>query len=212
MSDPKAATQSGPKISSRASRRCMQAVRRCTSPDRSFTARLGRITGPVGGLWVEAIWVQQRQPSQQLGVQPVGLGVLGASRRAGPPTARRAPARRSRRAVGTMRPAAPKRYGSVPSPPAPRWRRRAVGPRGLRVPQHAYGIGGQTTRSCRSGPHKPPDAQPGTRYRSPNEPAPAAPPGRGSLTAAVTTAGGEHQTFAIRDHQLPIPAVVSSGS
>jgi hypothetical protein len=38
---------------------------------------LERITGPVGGLWVEAIWVQQRQPSQQLGVQPVGLGVLG---------------------------------------------------------------------------------------------------------------------------------------
>jgi hypothetical protein len=35
------------------------------------------ITGPVGGLWVEAIWVQQRQASQQLGVQPVGLGVLG---------------------------------------------------------------------------------------------------------------------------------------
>jgi hypothetical protein len=38
---------------------------------------LERITGPVGGLWVEAIRVQQRQPSQQLRVQPVGLGVLG---------------------------------------------------------------------------------------------------------------------------------------
>jgi hypothetical protein len=38
---------------------------------------LERITGTVGGLWVEAIWVQQRQTSQQLRVQPVGLGVLG---------------------------------------------------------------------------------------------------------------------------------------
>jgi hypothetical protein len=47
MSDPKAATQSGPRISGRASRRCMQAVRRCTRPDRSFTARLSGSPGPL---------------------------------------------------------------------------------------------------------------------------------------------------------------------
>jgi hypothetical protein len=46
-------------------------------PGSELHGPLERITGPVGGLWVEAIWVQQRQPSQQLGVQPVGLGVLG---------------------------------------------------------------------------------------------------------------------------------------
>jgi hypothetical protein len=47
MSEPKAATQSGPRISSRASRRCMQAVRRRTRPDRSFTARLSGSPGPL---------------------------------------------------------------------------------------------------------------------------------------------------------------------
>jgi hypothetical protein len=38
---------------------------------------LERITRPIRRLGVQAIWVQQRQTSQQLRIQPVGLGVLG---------------------------------------------------------------------------------------------------------------------------------------
>jgi hypothetical protein len=38
--------------------------------------------------------------------------------------------------------------------------------RAPRAPKRAYGTGGQTTRSCRSGPRRPPDVQPGMRVNA----------------------------------------------
>ena len=125
MSEPKAATRSGPRISSRASRRCMQALRRRTSPDRSSTARLSGSPGPLvvsGGGHLDA--TAAAEPAAR---RPAGRSWGGwRKRRADPPTARPGPAPPSPRGAGTTRPAAARRCGSVPAPPTPRWCRWAA--------------------------------------------------------------------------------------
>jgi hypothetical protein len=69
---------------------------------------------------VRAVGVQHRQPGEQLGVQPVGLAVLGVVPRQSRRARRRNQDDAGPRGAGTKRRAAPMRCALAPSPPAPR--------------------------------------------------------------------------------------------
>ena len=103
---------------------------------------LQRITRPQALLGIQAVGVQHRQPGQQLGVQPVGLGVLGVvAAQIGRPFRRHQ--HHWRRGAGTRRPAAPTRSGLAPSPPTPRPGRcrRAAWPTAAPGPAAWFGTG-----------------------------------------------------------------------
>ena len=52
-------------------------VRRCTEPGTDLHRSLERITRTERFGQMQTLGVQHRQPSEQLGVETVGLGVLG---------------------------------------------------------------------------------------------------------------------------------------
>jgi hypothetical protein len=172
---------------------------------------LERIARPVGQFRVEAIRVQQRQASQQFRIQPVGLGVLGVI------------GAQIRRLLGGHQ-----HHGCS----------AASEPRGQRHPgvagrfhhhQHLLGVAGQPgpegleLRGAGVEPVTGPDdpARLVRASRPMRSPARDVDPHTNLhlllLPIVILDGGGhdggsQHQTFAIRDHQQPIPTVASSGS